>query len=137
MTRISIDPRNVLVARPRPEEVPWRLLCLKESGHCMPDLTKFMRIAKQDDRVLGGYLLREPESDSMAWKILRLAVQPEVRRQGLGYWLIGHASGVAEGRGAAEIIVEIAEEHPARHLFERYGYEPLNRQRLCFFTYSE
>ena len=137
MTRISIDPRSVLVARPRPEEVPWRLLRLEETKNCTPELTEFMRIAKQGEEVLGGYLLEEPESDSMAWKILRLAVQPEVRRQGLGYWLIGHASGVAEGRGAAQIIVEIEEAHPARRLFERYGYEPLNRQRLCFFTYSE
>lgn len=127
-----IDPQAVLIVRPKPDEVPWRLLCLGEHEAKFPDISELMRIAKHGQRVLGGYLL-----EAKTWKLLRLAVVPEVRRQGLGYWLLGHAVGVAESRGAAQICIELEETHPSRGLFLRYGFKPVERHRLCFFTYSE
>ena len=104
---------------------------------CAGDITRLMRIAKDSEIVLGGYLLKKPEADSLTWQILRVAVLTEARGQGLGFWLVGHAVGVAESRGAAEVLVELPEEHPARSLFVRYGFVPVQTDRLCFTTYSE
>lgn len=132
MNQRIIDPQAVPIVRPRRDEVPWQLLCLKERETEFPEITELMRIAKDGEHVLGGYLLEAPR-----WKLVRLGVVPEARRQGLGYWLLGHAVGVAESRGATEICIELTEDHPARGLFLRYGFEPVERQRLCFFIYSE
>ncbi len=125
------------MVRPRPDEIPWELLCLEEFRSHENDIAELMRIVRHDGRVLAGYLLKAPEQDSMTWHILRLAVMPEARGQGLGYWMIGHAVGVAESRGAAEVIIELPERHLARSLFLRYGFVPVQSERLCFTTYSE
>ena len=137
MKGIAVGPRSVSIVRPRPEEIPWELLCLEAFRDCASDITRLMRIAKDGSNVLGGYLLRSPEGDSMTWQILRVAVLSDARGQGLGYWLIGHAVGVAESRGAAEVLIELPQEHPARGLFLRYGFLPVQTDRLCFTTYSE
>ena len=137
--RITILPPNFSVVRPRTDETPQALLCLD----CLSDPVDFqvettclVRVAKQDDIILGGYLLEPPEH-ALTWRILRLAVSPNARGQGLGYWLLGHAVGVAESRGAAEITINLSDSHPARNLFLRYGFEPVQSNRLSFFTYSE
>lgn len=137
MKEVTVDPRNVSIIRPRREEIPWELLCLEVFRKSANDITRFMRIAKDGNKVLGGYLLRSPHGDSMIWQILRVAVHSDARRQGLGNWLIGHAVGVAESRGAAEVYVELPDSHPARGLFLRYGFVPVQTDRLSFTTYSE
>ena len=125
------------IVRPHHREIPWQLLCLDPDTHRDGDITRLMRVAKEGDSLLGGYLLEAPVGDSRIWQVLRLAVAESKRRQGLGYWLIGHATGVAESRGASEIHVGCREDNPACRLFRRYGYEPVQSDRLCFFTYSE
>ncbi len=137
MKGIQVDARSVSVVRPRPDEIPWELLCVEPFRGSANDITRLMRIARDGDIVLGGYLLKAPEADSLSWQVLRLAVLAEARGQGLGFWLVGHAVGVAESRGAAEVLVELPEEHPARSLFVRYGFVPVQTDRLCFTTYSE
>jgi len=124
----------VKIVRPRPFEIPWQLLCLTP---CTEDITRLMRIAKSDDEILGGYLLEEPAGESRAWRILRLAVRESARREGLGYYLVGHATGVAESRGATQIHVECQQDQPAWRLFCRYGYQPVQSNSLCFCTYGE
>ncbi len=124
------------IVRPLPHEVPWQLLGLAPPAGS-EDITRLMRIAKSEDGILGGYLLEEPHGESGVWRILRLAVRESARRQGLGYYLVGHATGVAESRGATEIRVECQQDRPAWRLFCRYGYQPVASGKLCFFTYGE
>ncbi len=132
----TFDPQALSILRPRREEIPWRLLCLDARDEGASDITSLMRIARRDDVadgvVLGGYLLAAPQRGGLAWQILRLGVLPEARCQGLGYWLMAHAVGVAESRGASGIFVSLREDHPARKLFLRYGFEPTGAGRLSF-----
>ena len=133
--------RSLKILRPHPHEIPWQMLCLDACEHPCEDITRLMRIAKEDETVLGGYLLQAPVGESVdesrVWQLLRLGVAAPRRRQGLGYWLIGHATGVAESRGATEIRVQCQREHPAWRLFCRYGYAPVGIDQLRFLTYSE
>jgi len=97
-------PRDARIFRPYPDEIPWDLLhhvdCV-ETGH--PQGAQ-MRIAKLDGEVIGVYVI-EPV-DTLRYRVLDLAVAPGYRNHGLGRWLLGHAIGVAESKGAREILVQ-------------------------------
>jgi GNAT superfamily N-acetyltransferase len=99
-------PTAVQIFRPYADEAPWSLLA--ESGVDEHDLVARLsrdetRIAKHDGRVVGAYGLR-PLTD-VRHELVALAVAEGFRRQGLGRWLLGHALGVAESRGAREVAV--------------------------------
>ena len=95
---MNLDPRRIPIHRPYPDEVPWELL--PEAVAQSAD-RKRMRIAKLNDAVVGVYAM-QPLS-SLHHQITALAVAPAHRRQGLGRWLLGHAIGVCESRGARQI----------------------------------
>jgi predicted N-acetyltransferase YhbS len=48
-----------------------------------------------------------------------LAVAEGCRRQGLGHWLLGHALGLAESKGAREVVVR---GHRGRRFLARVGF---------------
>jgi ribosomal protein S18 acetylase RimI-like enzyme len=78
-----------------------------------------MRVAKYRDRAIGAYVI-QPESPTR-YVLRNLAVDPAWRRRGLGRWLLGHAIGISESKGAREIVVR-AVPRSARGLFERIGF---------------
>ena len=41
--------------------------------------------------------------DSVTFELFGVVVHPSVRKQGLGRWLVGHAIGVAESKGARHV----------------------------------
>ena len=89
MTAISVA--DVTVYRPFPGEVPGDLV-----GADAP--LDDVRIAKVDGRVVGAYRLAQVDAERFA--IRALGVYPAFRRAGVGRWLLGHAIGIAESRGA-------------------------------------
>lgn len=95
---MPLNPRRIRIYRPYPDEVPRELL--PESVADAPDLER-MRVAKLNGEVVGVYAM-QPLS-SLHHQITALAVAPAYRRQGLGRWLLGHAIGVCETRGARQI----------------------------------
>ena len=118
--------RDVEVFKPYPNEFPEELLVdaqvsdeIIERWHDAP----ILRVAKRGDEVLGVYAMsqRLPLDESLAavpeasggqqisrrsgWAFLLygVVIAPQVRRQGLGRWLIGHAIGVAESKGGQQL----------------------------------
>lgn len=100
MTAIGVA--DVTVYRPFPGEVPCDLV-----GADAP--LDDVRIAKVDgpgspSRVVGAYRLVQLDAERFA--IRALGVYPAYRRAGIGRWLLGHAIGIAESRGARIVDAE-------------------------------
>ena len=100
MTAIGVA--DVTVYRPFPGEVPCDLV-----GADAP--LDDVRIAKVDghgssSRVVGAYRLVQLDAERFA--IRALGVYPAYRGAGIGRWLLGHAIGIAESRGARVIDAE-------------------------------
>jgi GNAT superfamily N-acetyltransferase len=99
----AIEPQKIGIFRPYADEVPWELLegC---GGTGLPDDPAAMvRIAKIADEVVALYVTRPVTA--VRHEISRLVVLPVWRRRGVGRWLLGHAIGLAETKGAREIVV--------------------------------
>ena len=78
------------------------------------------------DRVAGFYAARRagPESELML-----LAVDPAVRRAGIGRRLLGDWRLWGQGCGVIDYFLEMRADNPARHLYERGGFVECGRRR--------
>jgi ribosomal-protein-alanine N-acetyltransferase len=81
----------------------------------------------------------EPRGFIMAWtaagdgEILTVAVDPAVRRNGVGAALVSAAGAAALLRGAASLHLEVAETNaPARALYAKLGYEEAGRRAAYY-----
>lgn len=97
MTAVGIA--DVTVYRPFPGEVPCDLV---GADAALDDV----RVAKvgghgSKARVVGAYRLGQ--LDAQRFAIRALGVYPAYRGAGIGRWLLGHAIGIAESRGARTI----------------------------------
>ncbi|MEZ5560646.1 MAG: GNAT family N-acetyltransferase [Pseudomonadales bacterium] len=118
--------------RPYPDEVPWSLLAQagvdEETLERTLDLD-LIRVAKHDGQVLGCYGIR-PESP-ICYELVALAVARHSRGRGLGRWLLGHAIGIAESKGAREIVVRRRGPQP---LLSAAGFVPADGGLLLTLT---
>jgi GNAT superfamily N-acetyltransferase len=106
-------PQDVEIFRPYSDEIPWELLANADAD--------YIRVAKFADEAIGAYVI-EPESPT-CYVLKNLAVDAAWRRRGLGRWLLGHAIGISESKGAREILARSVP-RGARGLFERTGFQP-------------
>ena len=67
--------------------------------------------------MVGAYVI-EPV-DPLTFRIVDLVVAEGWRRRGIGRWLLGHALGLAESRGAREVLVT---DPSPRRFFARIGF---------------
>ncbi len=105
--------RDAKIYRPYTDEVPWDLLEAaggEENALREVLALNLLRVAKYDDQVVGGYGIR-PLTPTR-FELVTLTVAEAYRRKGLGRWLLGHAIGLAESRGAREIVVRAQKHQP-------------------------
>lgn len=79
-----------------------------------------------DGRVLGFtqlYPLFSSTRMKPMWLLNDLFVTADMRGQGVGAALLERAREHARGSGACELMLETANDNPARRLYERSGYE--------------
>jgi GNAT superfamily N-acetyltransferase len=120
-TQKAFQARDATIYRPYSDEIPWELLHLGD-----PDEERiasyadadYMRVAKFQDEVVGVYVVEA--QTPLRFALRNLVVAPAYRGKGLGAWLLGHAIGLSESKGAREI--EISRMRP-RSLFTRVGFE--------------
>ena len=103
---VPFSPRDARILRPYPEEMPWELLLDADPSRERVESyigDDYTRIAKYDDRVIGVYALARHEST--LFELMNIAVAEDYQRIGLGRWLLGHAIGLAESKGARAVEV--------------------------------
>jgi len=126
--RAGFRAQDASIYRPYPDEVPWELLLLGDpdeervTGYLDTD---YMRVAKDGETVAGAYVV-EAES-AIRYALRNLVVAPGYRRKGLGAWLLGHAIGLSESKGAREIVIH---DTRPRSFFTRVGFVADGRDLL-------
>jgi len=113
---------DIRIYYPLRGEMPAELLlsgCLDES--LLPRLSQepLIRVAKLHGEVIGAYL--STEVSAQIHRLEALAVLAPFRRRGIGSWLVGHALGVSETRGARTCLACANTE--ADGLFRRLGFQ--------------
>ena len=116
---------ELLIARPLPDELPWPLssdpvVPRSRTESYLSD--EFTRVAKFGDAVVGAYVMVRLDAQRM--ELQNLTVRDDCRRQGLGRWLLGHALGLAESKGARQVEVHCPNPGPIAYL-ERGGLKHL------------
>ena len=91
------DYRDVTVYRPFPGEVPVDLV----GADAPPDDVRIAKLDEPPRRIVGAYRLAQV--DAARFEIVALTVYPAYRGLGIGRWLLGHALGIAESRGARAV----------------------------------
>ncbi len=113
--------RDATIYRPYTDEIPWELLQLgdpdEDSVASYAD-ADYMRVAKFNNEVAGVYVVEA--QTPLRFALRNLVVAPDFRGKGLAAWLLGHAIGLSESKGAREIVISRAR---PRGLFTRVGFE--------------
>ena len=82
----------------------------------------WQHVVRLADGRIAGYICGFVVSDEA--EILKLAVDQEVRRQGLGEQLLAHALAGLAAQGIGRVFLELrASNRPARRLYEKFGFE--------------
>lgn len=108
--RRGLDYRDITIFPPYPDESPTDLLADGD-----PD--DLVRVAKLDGFVIGAYRLAQ--IDETQFTIKALTVREAYRGRGIGRWMLGHAIGIAELKGARVINAPLA----GAAFFARVGFE--------------
>jgi GNAT superfamily N-acetyltransferase len=95
----------------------------------------FMRVAKHDERTeqesVAAYVVRA--RTAISFELQHLLVDSDFRGRGLGRWLLGHAIGLAETKGARELLV-VGEHHQQAKFLSTYGFVQTPQGWIFTFT---
>ena len=124
--------RDAEIFKPYPDEVPWDLLLEGDpdekriGGYLDQEL---IRVAKFRGEVIGVYVVKP--IGRTRFQLANIAVAQGFRDKGLGRWLLSHAIGLAETKGAREIFVSGAR---SQAFFESHGFERDGENLLLSLT---
>lgn len=104
--------RDLVIAPPQEGDIP---ACLVGAGAAVADV----REARLDGRLVGAY--RIERLGRTHFRVVAVVVAPAARRRGFGTWLLRHAIGLAESRGARVIDAPVAD---AETFFRASGFVP-------------
>ena len=76
-------------------------------------------LAKRGPEILGLYAMER--RDQEVFELFGVVVDPQVRKQGLGRWLVGHAIGVAESKGGRRVTLQ---QNGSSRCFAHIGFQP-------------
>jgi N-acetylglutamate synthase-like GNAT family acetyltransferase len=116
-----LNMRTIEVFRPYANEVPEDLLWsegISEAAVTRWLAAEMIRVAKRGDEILAMYAM--DSGDGKTYVLHGVIVAPGVRKQGLGRWMVGHAIGVAESKGARHVQVPVKK---ALRFFRAIGFE--------------
>jgi len=104
--------RDLVIAPPDEDGIP---VCLVGPGAAVADV----REARLDGQLVGAY--RIERLGATHFRVVAAVVVPVWRRRGFGTWLLRHAIGLAESRGARIIDAAPAD---AEAFFRASGFQP-------------
>jgi GNAT superfamily N-acetyltransferase len=113
---ITINIRQIEMYKADPADLPDFLFDLhRQFGEC----ADLLRVAKIEDKIVAGYALTSALDARGYFCLDWIAVSPELRLQGLGRWVIGHAMGVAESKSGGGLRTPRVEQ---AEFFQRLGF---------------
>ena len=104
--------RDLVIAPPDEGEIP---VCMVGTGAVVADV----REARLDGQLVGAY--RIERLGRTRFRVVAVVVVSVWRRRGFGTWLLRHAVGLAESRGARVIDASLAD---AEAFFRASGFVP-------------
>lgn len=125
---MTLNLRAIEVFKPYSNEFPEQLLI--DAGSSDSQIERWqaapiVRITKLDEEIMGVYAMARdevPGVNGLRFELYGLVTAPNVRRQGLGRWLLGHAIGVAESKGGRHLWID---QTGGSRLFSRVGFVPV------------
>ena len=102
---MAINLRQIEIFRPYNKEVSKPLLIDAGLDEATVDswlASDLVRVAKLGEEVLAVYAM--DKGDGETYQLHGAVVASNHRKQGLGRWLVGHAIGVAESKGARHVL---------------------------------
>ena len=119
---MPINLRQIEIFQPYNNEVSEALLFEADMEEAAVDVwlaSDLVRVAKLGEEVLAVYAM--DKGDGKTYRLHGLVVATKVRKQGLGRWLVGHAIGVAESKGARHVLFTSKQ---ASRFFGAIGFVP-------------
>jgi ribosomal protein S18 acetylase RimI-like enzyme len=103
-----------------------------------PSLRDYVRGYMWEEDQPVGVILLHRQGKTRTWEIVRAAVLPEYRRQGIGRRLVQASVDYMRDRGAKVILLDvIAGNIPAYELYKQAGFEPFERRTAFDYTKDE
>ena len=99
------------------------------AGQCLGMLSLpgvWLSFAEEGERATGFALSRLLIDEA---ELLLLAVEPDARGQGVGRALIERTAGIAAGKGAHRLLLEVRDDNPALELYRGAGFSEIGRRR--------
>ena len=89
-----------------------------------------LTLARDGDEKPLGFALHRGVADEA--ELLLLAVDPKVRRKGIGQLLLDHFVKAAHEDGASRVHLEVREGNPALAMYRRAGFSSAGRRRKYY-----
>lgn len=103
-----------------------------------PSLRDYVRGYMWEEDQPVGVILLHRQGKTHTWEIVRAAVLPDYRRQGIGRRLVQASVDYMRDRGAKVILLDvIAGNIPAYELYKQTGFEPFERRTAFDYTKDE
>ena len=102
MSRVTLNIRQIEMYRAESADLPTYFSEFQAQFGRGADL---LRVAKLDGRIVAAYALTSAVAPRGYFGLNWLAVLPDLRRQGIGRWVAGHAMGVAESKSGSGLVV--------------------------------
>lgn len=118
--RMAINLREIEIFKPYNNEFPESILTGEGATDACIEVwleSQTLRVAKIGATVLGCYAM--DRNSTFEFQLHGVVVDPPVRKQGLGRWMVGHAIGVAESKGGRHL--RLAEKRASR-CFDHIGF---------------
>jgi GNAT superfamily N-acetyltransferase len=105
----------------------------------VPSLRDYVRgYVWEDEGQPVGVVLLHRQGRTHTWEIVRAAVMPDHRRQGIGRQLVQASINYVRKRGGKVALLDvIAGNTPAYRLYEQTGFEPFERRTAFDYTRDE
>jgi ribosomal-protein-alanine N-acetyltransferase len=85
----------------------------------------------EEEAILQGFIVGRAAGEE--WEIENIAVAGAARRRGLGSHLLEEFIGLARGRGAQSVFLEVRESNlAARQLYEKYAFVETGRRKRYY-----
>jgi [ribosomal protein S18]-alanine N-acetyltransferase len=100
-----------------------------------PDSHREFLVVVEDEQVCGFIVGHEV---ALEWEIENIAVSGHARRRGMGSRLLGEFLDCVRARGGTEVYLEVRESnHPARKLYEKWGFIEAGRRKSYYHNPPE